>query len=69
MDSKTINRIEHAALRSELELKNFCEKFSGLFSVPQMNFDYENETEWGEVSDGYIQYNVSKPYEAGTLQE
>lgn len=69
MDSKVINRLEHVALRCELDLKSFCEKFTKMLTLPLMAFDYENATEWGEVSHENVQYNISRPYIAETLTE
>lgn len=34
-----------------------------------MKYDYENETEWLDTDHQGINYNVSRPYEEGTLQE
>jgi len=57
------------ALRSELDLKKFCEKFVTVLGLPPMSYDSENETEWGNVDHNGIDYNVSRPYEEGTLQQ
>ena len=57
----------HLALQSNLELETFCKVFSSLNDLPPFRFDFENETEWGEVELNGIWYNVSRPYEAGTL--
>ena len=34
-----------------------------------MHFDSENETEWGVIEFENIEYDVSRPFEKGTLQE
>lgn len=34
-----------------------------------MEYDYENETEWLTVDADRLNYNISRPYEEGTLQE
>jgi hypothetical protein len=69
MNSDDIKRQEHLALRSLLSLKEFCKKFTVALDLPEMDFDFENETEWGNVEVSYISYTVSRPYEDGTLYE
>lgn len=69
MDDKIIRILEYVTLQCELDLKAFCEKFIKVLGLPQMSFDFENETEWGEVNYEHIHYNVSKPYAVGTLKE
>ena len=34
-----------------------------------MKYDFENETEWLTIDVGGLNYNISRPYEEGTLQE
>ena len=60
---------EHLALFFNAELNDFCTSFTSLLGLPQMSFDFENETEWGEVDQYGINYNISRPYEIGTLHE
>lgn len=60
---------EHLALKSPATLGEFCNRFRELFNLPEFYFDCENETEWGAVEVDNIEYNVSRPYEVGTLQE
>jgi hypothetical protein len=66
-----INRIrftEHLAIDSQLSLQEFCSAIQQRLGLPDFEFDYENETEWGLVEYEGIEYNVSRPYEPGTLQ-
>jgi hypothetical protein len=44
-------------------------QMSRLFALPPLQFNCENETEWGLVEHQGIEYNVSRPYERGTLEE
>lgn len=37
--------------------------------MPDFEFDYENETEWGESQKDNLTINVSRPFEIGTLRE
>lgn len=69
MDIQTIRRLEHVTLRSDLDLITFGEKFQKALKLPQMEHDYENETEWLDIEHDGINYNVSRPYDEGTLQE
>jgi hypothetical protein len=39
------------------------------FCLPDFEYDSENETEWGLVNHGGIEYNVSRPYKRATLKE
>jgi hypothetical protein len=69
MDIQLVKRLEHITLKSELDLLTFGGKFQEVLTLPTMEHDYENETEWLEIDQDEIYYNVSKPYEEGTLQE
>ncbi|MES2566277.1 MAG: hypothetical protein V4565_05390 [Bacteroidota bacterium] len=69
MDIKETKRLEHICLKSDLDLKSFGDKFQTVLSLPTMEHDFENETEWLTVDLDGINYNISKPYEEGTLQE
>ncbi len=69
MDIQTIKRLEHVTLKSDLDLKSFGEKFQKALMLPPMAYDYENETEWLDIDHEGINYNVSRPYQEGTLQE
>jgi hypothetical protein len=62
-------RQEHLALYSPLELEDFCSIFKTTLGLPEMNFDAENETEWGLIEFENIEYNVSRPYEKETLHQ
>src|SRR5689334_16242943 len=69
MNLDKIARIEHLALYSNRTLEDFCKEFRMILNLPEMIYDYENETEWMETDVDNIHYNVSRPYEEGTLQE
>ncbi len=69
MPSEQIETTEHFALFANIELKEFCKRFISVLGLPQMEFDYENETEWCDVKHNGIEYNVSRPYKKGTLHE
>lgn len=69
MDIEVTKRNEHICLKSDLDLKVFGEKFVELLSLPSMEYDFENETEWLTIDFEKFGYNISKPYEDGTLQE
>jgi hypothetical protein len=71
----TIDRInrtllmEHLALSSELDLQAFCGRLQKILDLPVFIYDHENRTEWGFIEVENIEYNVSRPYEPGTLRE
>ncbi len=69
MDIEQINKIEYFAVAIEIGLTEFCKRFQRVFELPNMTYDYENETKWGEINYNGIDYNVSKPYDIGTLAE
>jgi hypothetical protein len=60
--------MEHLALACELDLQEFCKRLQTALNLPKFSFDGENLTEWGLVEVGYLEYNVSRPYDSGTLQ-
>lgn len=64
----SIALMEHLTMRSDLSLQVFCARFRAVLGLPEL-FDAENETEWGCVEVSGVEYNVSKPYEAATLNE
>jgi hypothetical protein len=68
-ESNKIEKIEHLALESNHSLIEFCSKFVQALKLPELIFDYENETEWGEITFKGIKYNVSKPYKKGILNQ
>lgn len=59
--------MEHLALNSTLKLEDFCNRIKELLELSEFQFDYENETEWGESTKDDLILNVSRPYEAGML--
>lgn len=61
--------MEHLAFASPLPLRECCEKIRTAIELPEFIYDYENATEWGLVEVDNIEYNVSRPYDDGTLQE
>ena len=61
--------MEHLALNSPLPLGGFCDRMREILDLPEFCFDRENETEWGTTTADQVEYNVSRPYEVGTLQE
>jgi hypothetical protein len=69
MDIGRIRLMESLTLDSRLSLQEFCDGFRRLFGLPEFDYDCENETEWGLVEHEGIEYNVSRPYERGTLEE
>ncbi len=60
--------MEHLAFTSDLDLQGFCQRFQKALNLPEFKFDGANETEWGFVEVGSVEYNVSRPYKPGTLQ-
>ena len=64
-----IRFMEHLALDCSLSLREFCHAIQQQFELPAFAFDFENETEWGLVAHAGIEYNVSRPYERGTLTD
>jgi len=69
IETEQIESKEHLALFAPMGLKEFCKRFKSILKLPQMEFDYENETEWCNVKHNGIEYNVSRPYKKGTLHE
>jgi hypothetical protein len=61
--------MEHLALECTLDLQEFCTRLQAALDLPEFGFDAENLTEWGQVEFEYIEYNVSRPYAAGILQQ
>jgi hypothetical protein len=64
-----VARHEHLAFHSDLDLEPLCEAIRAVLGLPPFEFGSENDTEWGLVVQDGVEYNVSKPYEDGTLQE
>jgi hypothetical protein len=69
MEIEITKRLEHVCLRSDLDLQTFGEQFQQALTLPTMKHDYENETEWLEIDRDGVNYNISRPYQEGTLQE
>src|SRR5262245_26623931 len=69
MEFDRIRLMEHLAVDCPLSLQEFCDAMQRRFGLPAFEFDSENETEWGLVEHEGIEYNVSRPYERGTLEE
>ena len=61
--------MEHLAVDCSLSLREFCEKMRRLFRLPEFEFDFEDKTEWGWVVHEGVEYNVSRPYKRGILEE
>jgi hypothetical protein len=61
-------RAEHLAFWSPLSLLELCTAVQKGLCLPNFEYDRENETEWGTAVSGGIEYNISRPYEEGTLQ-
>ena len=69
MEFDRIAFMEHLAFRSDLGLAEACERLARGLGLPPFALDAENETAWGLVEVDGVEVNVSRPYEAGTLQE
>ena len=69
MEYSRIRVMEHLAVKAPLSLQEFCDLMKAGLGLPDFEFDFENETEWGLVEVSGIEYNVSRPYESGTLEE
>lgn len=61
--------MEHLAVWCPWSLQQFCDAMRQEFGLDPFDFDFENETEWGTVVCDGIEYNVSRPYDAGMLRE
>jgi hypothetical protein len=71
MSELALDRIrlaEHFALWSPLSLEDICNAVQQRFGLPDFEYDSENETEWGRSLHDGLEFNVSCPYEDGTLQ-
>ena len=69
MDIDNISKIEHFSAFIDVSLKEFCEQFNSVLSLPKMTFISEDETESAEVNCNGIDYHISKPYKVGVLNE
>lgn len=61
--------MEHLAVAAPLTLREFCGRCRQILDLPEFRYDFENETEWGIAETQDTQYNISRPFELGTLQE
>ncbi|MCR9118461.1 MAG: hypothetical protein NXI22_16110 [bacterium] len=61
--------MEHIAVAAPLSLREFCDRCRKILDLPEFTYDSENETEWGIAETQDTQYNISRPYEVGTIQE
>lgn len=59
---------EHFAFCSSRPLEDLCNAVRQHFGLPEFEYDSENETEWGCILHDGLEYNISCPYEDGTLQ-
>jgi hypothetical protein len=69
MEVSRIRFQEHLSIECPLSLEDFCSVMKQEFGFPDFEFDCENQTEWGFVEYKDIEYNVSRPYERGTLAD
>src|SRR5262245_39912891 len=60
--------IEHLAFHSDRDLEPLCASVRAALDLPPFEFGSENQTEWGLVVVDGVEYNVSMPYDDGTLQ-
>lgn len=59
---------EHFAFWCSLSLTDLCTAVRDRFSLPEFELGSENETEWAVVLHDGLEYDISCPYEDGTLQ-
>lgn len=69
MDLARVAWTERLAFHSELDLRALCARSRETLDLPAFKFDSENATEWGLCEHAGVEYNVSIPYEDGTLQK
>ena len=69
MELDRIRLMLHLAVDCPLSLEEFCAAMRHRFGLPDFEYACENETEWGLVKHEGIDYNVSRPYKRGTLEE
>jgi hypothetical protein len=68
-DASRMSLMEHLAFACPLPLRDCCERIRRVLQLPELHYDFENETEWGLVEIENLEYNISRPYEEGTLQK
>jgi len=61
--------MEHLAVAVPISLREFCDRCRQVLNLPEFTYDSENETEWGIAQMQDSEFNVSRPFELGTLQE
>ena len=67
---ENIEIFEHLAVKSNLGLKDFFDKLCEEVELYDIEYDFENETEWYKAYDiDNIEINVSRPYQIETLHE
>lgn len=69
MEFDRIRLMEHLAIDCRLSLEEFCDAMQRRFDLPDFEYDSENETTWVLVNHGGIEYNVSRPFKRGMLEE
>jgi hypothetical protein len=69
MQLARIQIMEHCAFSSALSLHALCDEIRRHFGLPEFEYDSENMTEWGTTEQDGLEYNISRPFEEGTLQE
>src|SRR5262245_41186824 len=70
MEADRVRLMEHLATDCRrLALEEFCDVMQRRFAFPDFEYDFENEAEWGLAEHEGIEYNVTRPYERGTLEE
>src|SRR5688572_16417248 len=61
--------MEGLAFYSDLGLVEACERLARGAGLSPVDFDAENETQWGLVEVDGVEVNVSRPYQPGTLED
>ena len=69
MEPVDVRIAEHFAVQSALSLAELCSALRNGLGLPTLLYGSENETEWGTLLHDGLEYNVSRPYDAGTLQQ
>lgn len=69
MHISRIRFMEHLAVETPISLEEFCNLMRRELALPEFKFDSEDETEWCCVEHRGIEFNISRPYSPGTLQD
>jgi hypothetical protein len=69
MKSEDVLLSEHLAFDADLSLDAFCASLRTSLGLPPFEFDADNETEWGLVTFDFIEFNIPRPFKAGTLHQ